>query len=154
MLQAVNVTRFELPSNDRVNIRVTGVPGLNHQAWRIEFKILAFHAELPAVNADAFAEPFSAGPDVALSVGQTIETFLSPPFCSLRGIGDGCKDASGRSSNEYFCDDGIVVGSDARGGHSFPCFKSLASFYERFQPAERCAPAGIVTLSLIDVSGE
>src|SRR6185312_8499801 len=66
----------------------------------------------------------------------------------------GCEDAGWRGSNENFCGDDIVVWSDARGGHLFPRFKSFASFYESFQPAKRCAPAGIMTLGLINVAGE
>jgi hypothetical protein len=66
MLKAVNVPRFKFPSHNGVHIRVTRIPGLHHQARRINFEILAFHAKLLAVTAKAFAEPFSPGPKISL----------------------------------------------------------------------------------------
>src|SRR5579872_643858 len=154
VLQAMDIAWFKFPPHDRVNIRVTRVPGLHQQARWINFEILAFHAKLLAITAHAFAEPLSAGPNVTLCVGQAVKTFLPPPFCGLRGIGDGCEHAGRRSGNEYFGSNGILVGSDLSSGHLFPRFKSFASFDKGFQPAKRRAPAGIVTLSLVEVPSE
>jgi hypothetical protein len=155
MLQAVNVARFEFPAhNCVVEIGETGLPSMNQQPRRINFEVFASNAERLTVFADTLAQPFSADTNISFGGGETIESLIAPPFCGLARIGDGCEDASGRSGDKDFRSDDIVVGSDLSGGHSFPRFKSLASFDEGFQPVHRRAPAVLVALSLIEMIGE
>src|SRR5215469_7351495 len=106
----MNVARGQFPAHNRVaQCRVTGIPGVDQEARRIDFKILTLHAELGSIVADPAGFPLAAGAHVRMRFGYAVQTFLTPPFCSLRGISYRLENACRWSCDENLNHNTVVV---------------------------------------------
>src|ERR1700733_10985542 len=89
-VQAVDALRLELPTHNGFERGVeTWNPGMNEEAGRIDFEVLALHAKLLAVDADADARPFATGDEIGLALGEAIHFLLAPPLGHLARVADG-----------------------------------------------------------------
>ena len=117
-VQAMHALGFEFPANGGFQIaRVTGDPGLDQEARRINFEVLAADLEGVAVGADARAFPFAVDTQVGFEIGDAVHLFLSPPLRELARVGDGLKDAGRRCGNEDLAADDVLIGSNCDGCH-------------------------------------
>ena len=66
-------------------------PGVDEQARRIDFEILAVHPKRLAVGALTYARPLASGTDVGLPLSNSIHALLTPPARNLGRIGDRVK---------------------------------------------------------------
>src|ERR1035438_3997197 len=80
-VQAMHALGFEFPANGGFQIaRVTGDPGLDQEARRINFEVLAADLEGVAVGADARAFPFAVDTQVGFEIGDAGHPPPPAPF--------------------------------------------------------------------------
>src|SRR5579864_5292780 len=128
LMQSVHITGLQLPAHHGLEIAdEVGDPRVYEQTRWIYFQILAFQMKPVAVAGYALVRPLAADAQVRARVNYAERCHAgsgwicrshSPPLCPLFGIGDGFEDASGRSGNENFRHDCVVIWSDACGCHS------------------------------------